>query len=374
VYCGERRCCHDLTAATAVKAALEVQLADTREALANMTEERDMEQLHARDVASERDALLAEREEERAEQARRDTEYLDEALSLVAELEARTIERDNARDDRERTASAYATLLTAHTKLTNEREPLRASIASPPPPAATPETTCTCGHPRSQHWGNDAHPGCHEPLPPFGDDGSGDTCRCMGFVAAPAPLYYLLSEKWTQGDYITWWRGDSRGYTRRLADAGKYTREEARRIAHYSVIPVRCQEAEALAVRVVALNDDSRKWLRVAVRWKRMLESRWKREHADWPVCSACNGRRGRWDDEAVDQWYPCERCNETGKESPAHPQIVTAPSSSAPIPPGGDRPEECPCCFSEDTPEGADCFCPDWCPEQCEGGEVHRG
>lgn len=257
----------------------------------------------------------------------------------------------------------------------DERDRLAAEIAEgPAAEASPPNTTCTCGHPRSQHWGDDAHPGCHEPLPPFGDDGSCDTCRCMGFVAAPAPLYYLLSEKWTQGDYITWWRADSRGYTRRLADAGKYTREEARRIAHYSVIPVRCEEAEALAVRVVALDDDSRKWLRVAVRWKRMLESRWKREHADWPVCGACNGRRGRWDDEAVDQWYPCERCNETGKESPARPQIVTAPSSSAPIPPGGDRPEECPCCFSEDTPEGADCFCPDWCPEQCEGGEVHRG
>jgi hypothetical protein len=61
------------------------------------------------------------------------------------------------------------------------------------------------------------------------------------------------------------------------------------------------------------------------------------------------------------------------GSAEAAASPIVTAPSSSAPIPPGGYRPEECPCCFSEDTPEGADCFCPDWCPEQCEGGEVHR-
>jgi hypothetical protein len=50
----------DLATATAAKAALEVQLADTQEALANMTEERDMQQFHARDVAAERDALAAQ--------------------------------------------------------------------------------------------------------------------------------------------------------------------------------------------------------------------------------------------------------------------------------------------------------------------------
>jgi hypothetical protein len=271
----------------------------------DLPEKATPEQLRAdvRALRVERRALLAEREEDRAEQARRDTEYLDESLDLVAELE----KAQAALDGTEKTLQ----------EVRDERDRLAAEIAeAPAAEASPPNTTCACGHPRSQHWGNDAHPACHEPLPPFGDDGSCDTCRCMGFVAAPAPLYYLLSEKWTQGDYITWWRADSRGYTRRLADAGKYTREEARRIAHYSVIPVRCEEAEALAVRVVALNDDSRKWLRLGLRWKRMLESKWKREH----------------------------------------------PS---------DAKAACPCCTADDVDIDADCFCPETCPTQCERNDA---
>lgn len=57
-------------------------------------------------------------------------------------------------------------------------------------------------------------------------------------------------------------------------------------------------------------------------------------------------------------------------------PLIVVGPPSAAPAPPGGYKPEVCPCCSSDGTPEDdadADCFCPDWCPEQHEGGKVHR-
>ncbi len=89
--------------------------------------------------------------------------------------------------------------------------------------------------------------------------------------------FYLLSVKWSEGDYLTWWRPDAKGYTRRLADAGEYTAEEARRYAHPLTIPVLCEKARALSVNVVPLNDDTRRWLRVGLRWDRMLESRWKR-------------------------------------------------------------------------------------------------
>ena len=27
--------------------------------------------------------------------------------------------------------------------------------------------------------------------------------------------------------------------------------------------------------------------------------------------CDECNGRGGRWDDESIDQWYPCRSCRQ---------------------------------------------------------------
>ena len=27
-------------------------------------------------------------------------------------------------------------------------------------------------------------------------------------------------------------------------------------------------------------------------------------------ACEKCNGTGGRWDDESIDQWYPCSECN----------------------------------------------------------------
>ncbi len=31
--------------------------------------------------------------------------------------------------------------------------------------------------------------------------------------------------------------------------------------------------------------------------------------------CFDCNGRGGRWDDESIDQWYPCEKCQSDDTE-----------------------------------------------------------
>lgn len=30
----------------------------------------------------------------------------------------------------------------------------------------------------------------------------------------------------------------------------------------------------------------------------------------DEPDCEECGRRGGRWDDESIDQWYPCQKCN----------------------------------------------------------------
>ena len=32
--------------------------------------------------------------------------------------------------------------------------------------------------------------------------------------------------------------------------------------------------------------------------------------------CAECNGRGGRWDEEAVDQWYWCHHCDAAEKEA----------------------------------------------------------
>lgn len=37
--------------------------------------------------------------------------------------------------------------------------------------------------------------------------------------------YYLLSLKWSNGDYYTWWGPDNCGYTRDIAKAGIYSEE-----------------------------------------------------------------------------------------------------------------------------------------------------
>lgn len=37
------------------------------------------------------------------------------------------------------------------------------------------------------------------------------------------------------------------------------------------------------------------------------LSERMKEARSD---CEECGGRGGRWDDESIDQWYPCRKCN----------------------------------------------------------------
>jgi len=69
-----------------------------------------------------------------------------------------------------------------------------------------------------------------------------------------AQLFYLMckSER-GHGDTVLWWKPDSRGYTTVLDKAGKYTAEEAASKWPPLVAAIPCEEAEALAVRVVPL-------------------------------------------------------------------------------------------------------------------------
>lgn len=54
-----------------------------------------------------------------------------------------------------------------------------------------------------------------------------------------------------------WWRPDGNGYTTRIEEAGRYTEADARRIARNreSDVPVRVEDAEAKARRVVYIDD-----------------------------------------------------------------------------------------------------------------------
>lgn len=36
--------------------------------------------------------------------------------------------------------------------------------------------------------------------------------------------------------------------------------------------------------------------------------------------CAECNGRGGRWDEEAIDQWYWCRHCDAAEKEAMSQP------------------------------------------------------
>lgn len=73
-------------------------------------------------------ALLAEREEDRAEQTRRDTEYLDEALAFVAELEAMTADRDSWKAASERVGKANQTVIADKRAALAERDEAREAL------------------------------------------------------------------------------------------------------------------------------------------------------------------------------------------------------------------------------------------------------
>jgi hypothetical protein len=62
------------------------------------------------------------------------------------------------------------------------------AVAAGSLPPAPEEEDCMCGHPRSQHWGDAPLVACHQSMPPFGEDGSGETCGCWN---------YVWPDKWT---------------------------------------------------------------------------------------------------------------------------------------------------------------------------------
>lgn len=69
--------------------------------------------------------------------------------------------------------------------------------------------------------------------------------------------FYILSLKWTREDLATWWMSKNSGYTSRLDDAGRYSREhvETGRSTYDngdSTIAIPCAKVDAAAVRVVS--------------------------------------------------------------------------------------------------------------------------
>ena len=76
--------------------------------------------------------------------------------------------------------------------------------------------------------------------------------------------YYLLSLKHSDGDFLTWWRPDERGYCWSLDAAGLYGEEAARRIeasstfdGARSVVAVPEGIAKSASYRVVECNGDN---------------------------------------------------------------------------------------------------------------------
>lgn len=69
-------------------------------------------------------------------------------------------------------------------------------------------------------------------------------------------MFYILSLKWTTGDYCIWWGPNRIGYTSSLEDAGKYTASQIKdRPSYYNdgkdTIAVPCDVAEMRTRRVV---------------------------------------------------------------------------------------------------------------------------
>lgn len=74
--------------------------------------------------------------------------------------------------------------------------------------------------------------------------------------------FYILSTKYSEGDYMTWWRPNNAGYTTRLDDAGVYTAEQVKAHPGYynngertEAIPV--SEVLKHVVRVVSMDSYS---------------------------------------------------------------------------------------------------------------------
>lgn len=72
----------------------------------------------------------------------------------------------------------------------------------------------------------------------------------------PSEDYFILSLNATRSDELCWWRPNNAGYTCRLDDAGRYSREDVERALSYyhngeSTLAIPCAAVEAHAVRVV---------------------------------------------------------------------------------------------------------------------------
>lgn len=74
--------------------------------------------------------------------------------------------------------------------------------------------------------------------------------------------FYILSLSATRGDLIVWWMPKNSGYTCRLEDAGRYTRERVESVPGYyndgeNTLAIPCSEVEALAIKVVSASSEN---------------------------------------------------------------------------------------------------------------------
>jgi len=68
--------------------------------------------------------------------------------------------------------------------------------------------------------------------------------------------YFILSLKWTRGDYCVWWGPENSGYVGSLSDAGRYTEAQIAAEPNYyndgkDTLAVPCEEALKVARPVV---------------------------------------------------------------------------------------------------------------------------
>lgn len=75
-------------------------------------------------------------------------------------------------------------------------------------------------------------------------------------MSTDGELFYILDASSVVGNCALWWRPEGRGYTCDLADAGKYTAEQAAALRPTDVL-VSCAVADAAVVRHVRLDGDA---------------------------------------------------------------------------------------------------------------------
>ena len=74
--------------------------------------------------------------------------------------------------------------------------------------------------------------------------------------------FYILSTKYSEGNYLTWWCPNNAGYTTRLDDAGVYTAEEVKAYPGYynngeDTEAILVSEVHKHVVRVVSMDSYS---------------------------------------------------------------------------------------------------------------------